>query len=176
MTRKPLRLLVLAVTLAALMTAVSAPAVSAHRPVHPRVVEAAKCLHGGYQDYTRADGKPFRTVAHCVVYALLGGKLKPAFQVSIAYATQVGSFFEATVTWTGVEPNSDMHISFVYANGTTVIGLGWDSASGAGQRGGIVATCGGGAAELSDVEVGVIPAGGSSQIVSVPLPDATVCP
>jgi hypothetical protein len=77
MTRKPLRLLVLAVTLAALMTAASAPAVSAHRPTHPRVVEAAKCLHGGYLDYTRADGRPFKNVTHCVVYALLGGKLKP---------------------------------------------------------------------------------------------------
>jgi hypothetical protein len=38
---------------------------------------ARMCQQGGYLDYTRADGSPFRNVGECVSYAAQGGILRP---------------------------------------------------------------------------------------------------
>jgi hypothetical protein len=40
----------------------------------PNVVNARLCLNGGWRTLTTSDGRHFRNLGQCVVYALVGGQ------------------------------------------------------------------------------------------------------
>jgi hypothetical protein len=47
---------------------------SAQAAPPPNVVNARQCLNGGWRTLTTSDGRHFRNLGQCVVYALLGGQ------------------------------------------------------------------------------------------------------
>ena len=85
---------------------------------------AAACQDGGYVDWTDAAGNAFRNTGACVSYAAHGGTLVPVVvdpvnPFSVSYRPSGTSGFQATVTGSGLEPDSSVDL-FLTWGGTTL--------------------------------------------------------
>ena len=111
-----------AFTLALLFTlAIAAPALAKSG----NSAAAAACQDGGYVDWTDAAGNAFRNTGACVSYAAHGGTLVPVVvdpvnPFSVSYRPSGTSGFQATVTGSGLEPNSSVDL-FLTWGGTTAV-------------------------------------------------------
>ena len=138
---------------------------------------AAACENGGYVDWTDSAGNGFRNEGDCVSYAARGGTLVPVevSPFSVSYLPSGSSGFQATVTGSGLEPDSSVDLVLTWGSAATVtIGHVADSsgdvtfvASGA---------CTSLGAPLTAVAAAGTPAGGAHTEYALPLPDASVCP
>ena len=140
---------------------------------------AAACQDGGYVDWTDAAGHDFRNTGACVSYAAHGGTLVPVVvdpvnPFSVSYRPS-GSFgFQATVTGSGLEPDSSVDLFLTWGGTTLFIG---DVADASGEiaftASGVCTSLG---SPLTEVAVAGTPAGGEQTEYPVPLPDASICP
>ena len=88
---------------------------------------AAACQDGGYVDWTDAAGNAFRNTGACVSYAAHGGTLVPVVvdpvnPFSVSYRPSGTSGFQATVTGSGLEPNSSVDLFLTWGGTTLFIG------------------------------------------------------
>ena len=165
-----------AFTLALLFTlAIAAPALAESG----NSAAAAACLDGGYVDWTDAAGNAFRNTGACVSYAAHGGTLVPVVvdpvnPFSVSYRPSGATGFQATVTGSGLEPDSSVDLFLTWGGTTLFIG---DVADGGGEvaftASGVCSSLG---SPLTDVAVAGTPAGGEQTEYPVPLPDASICP
>jgi len=140
---------------------------------------AAACQNGGYLDWTDVAHTPFRNTGACVSYAAHGGTLiavvvEPVNPFSVSYRAAGSNGFQATVTGSGLEPDSSVDVFFTWGGTTSFFG---DVANGSGE----VAFTASGAcvslgSPLTEVAVAGTPAGGEQTEYPVPLPDASICP
>ena len=140
---------------------------------------AAACQNGGYLDWTDAAHTPFRNTGACVSYAAHGGTLipvvvEPANPFSVSYRAAGADGFQATVTGSGLEPDSSVDVFFTWGSASLFFG---DVASGSGEvaftASGVCVSLG---SPLTDVAVAGTPVGGEQTEYPVPLPDAAICP
>jgi hypothetical protein len=140
---------------------------------------AAACQDGGYVDWTDAAGNAFRNTGACVSYAAHGGALVPVVvdpvnPFTVAYRASGTDGFFATVTGSGLEPDSSVDLLLTWGGEPLPIG---DVADASGN---VTFTASGSCtslgAPLSAVGVGGTPAGGVHTDYSLPLPDASICP
>jgi hypothetical protein len=140
---------------------------------------SAACENGGYQNWTDAAGKPFRNAGACTSYAAHGNALVPVAPVpvnpfSVTYARSGSSGFQATVTGSGMQPESTVDLFLTWGDVSTFLG---DQADASGNVSfTATAICISGASPLTAVSVFGIPAGGEQTEYAVPMPDPTVCP
>jgi hypothetical protein len=166
-----------AITLALLATlAFAAPTLA--KPGGNAAASAA-CENDGYLDWTDVDGNAFRNAGACVRYAAHGGTLVPVVvdpvdPFSISYAPSGTNGFVATLTGTGLEPDSTVDLVFTWGDTTRFLG---DVADGNGEitfaAGGICISAG---SPLTAVGATGTPAGEEFTEYSLPLPDASICP
>jgi hypothetical protein len=140
---------------------------------------AAACQSGGFVDWTDAAGDGFRNTGACVSYAAHGGTLvpvvvEPVNPFSVSYRAAGANGFQATVTGSGLEPNSSVDLFLTWGDTTAFIG------DVAGATGEISFTAGGACTSLgsalTEVAVAGTPAGGEHTDYPVALPDASICP
>ena len=140
---------------------------------------AAACQGGGYVDWTDAAGNAFRNTGACVSYAAHGGTLVPIVvdpvnPFSVSYRPSGTSGFDATVTGSGLEPNSSVDLFLTWGGTSAFIG---DVAGASGEvaftASGVCTSLG---SPLTEVAVAGTPAGGEQTEYPVPLPDASICP
>ena len=140
---------------------------------------AAACQDGGYVDWTDAAGNAFRNTGACVSYAAHGGTLVPVVDdpvnpFSVSYRPSGTSGFQATVTGSGLEPDSSVDLFLTWGGTTLFIG---DVASASGEVAFTAsAVCTSLGSALTEVVVAGTPAGGEQTEYPVPLPDASICP
>jgi len=165
-----------AFTLALLFTfALAAPALAESG----NSAAAAACQDGGYVDWTDATGNAFRNTGACVSYVAHGGTLVPVVvdpvnPFSVSYRPSGSSGFEATVTGSGLEPNSSVDLFLTWGATTAFVG---DVAGANGEvaftASGVCTSLG---SPLTEVAVAGTPAGGEQTEYPVALPDPSVCP
>ena len=139
---------------------------------------SAACEEGGYVNWTDEAGSPFRNAGACVSHAAHGGTLVPVVVVvnpfSVVYRASGPNAFQATVTGSGLEPDSGVDI--IVSWGDTMLVLG-DVADGTGAFSFTVSSvCTSAGSPVTAVAVTGTPAGGEFTEYAMPLPDATVCP
>jgi hypothetical protein len=137
---------------------------------------AAACRHGGYVNWTRADGTTFRNEGDCVSYAARGGVLVAVdvAPFAVVYTYLDPGVFRATVTGTGLEPGSAYQLSFVWPDRSVAIQADADTGGGftlIRDEQCLDAT----GAGLTSVTALGIPAGGVETTYTLPLPDASIC-
>ena len=137
---------------------------------------SAACGDGGYQDWTDAAGDPFRNAGACVSYAARGGTLLPIVvnPFSVAYGPSGTNGFRATVTGTGLQPESSVDFMLSWGSATLTIGYVADSSGGVTFVASGVCTSAG--SPLTAVGVAGTPAGGDHTEYSLSPPDASICP
>jgi hypothetical protein len=140
---------------------------------------AAACQNGGYVDWTDAAGNGFRNTGACVSYAAHGGTLVPVVvdpvsPFSVSYGAAGANGFQATVTGSGLEPNSSVDLFLTWGDTTVFIG----DVAGAGGAVSFTASgvCTSLGSALTEVAVAGTPAGGEHTDYPVPLPDESICP
>ena len=93
---------------------------------------------------------------------------------SILRVISRGDGFQATVTGSGLEPDSSVDVFFTWGSASLFFG---DVASGSGEvaftASGVCVSLG---SPLTDVAVAGTPVGGEQTEYPVPLPDAAICP
>ena len=139
---------------------------------------AAACEGEGYQSWTDEAGGAFRNGGACVSYAAHGGTLVPVVVAvdpfSVSYRASGTNGFEASVTGTGLEPDSGVDVILGWGDAMLVIG---DVADGSGSVSFTVSgVCANAGVPLSSVSVTGTPAGGAFTEYAMPIPDASVCP
>jgi hypothetical protein len=140
---------------------------------------AAACQDGGYADWTDAAGNAFGNTGACVSYAAHGGTLVPVVvdpvnPFSVSYAPSGTSGFLATVTGSGLEPDSSVDLLLTWGGEPLPIGDVADSI------GNVLFTASGSCTSLGSpltaVSVAGTPAGGEHTEFPVSMPDASICP
>ena len=138
---------------------------------------AAACDGAGYLDWTDAAGAPFRNEGACASYAARGGTLVPVpvavNPFSVRYSEAGDDGFQATVTGTGLEPNTtvDFFLTWGEASGMPIGFISDPSGNVTFTTNGACTSAG---SPLTAVGVSGTPAGGEHTEYSLPLPD-TVC-
>lgn len=123
--RRPRSLLMLSiglVTLVVLTGPMAASAASTSDAAHA-------CQQGGYLDWTREDGTPFRNTGACVSYVAHGGILVPVEGETEPFLTIVWnepsfSQFSGLLTGAGLEPGATVWLNVTFLDGSSEI---WES-------------------------------------------------
>ena len=140
---------------------------------------SAACENGGYRHWTDAAGNPFRNAGACTSYAAHGNALVPVAPVpvnpfSVSYARSGSSGFQATVTGSGLQPDSTVDLFLTWGDVSTFLGGQADANGNVSYSASAICVSGG--SPLTAVSVFGIPAGGEQTEYAVPMPDAAVCP
>ena len=141
---------------------------------------SAACANGGFADWTDADGNAFRNEGACVSYAAHGGTLVPVVvevnPFSVAYVASGPNAFRATLSGSGLEPDSSVDLVITRSGGgdPQFINQAADPSGNVTLVASITCVSGGNAI----VAMGATgtPAGGEPTEYPLPVPDATVCP
>jgi hypothetical protein len=106
------------VTMMLVVMAVIVPlfAVVAYAAAGGNTANAHKCEEGGYLDYTKSNGDPFKNEGQCTSYAAKGGQLVPVPTADISLDQAAG-----TISGTGFTPLSPIRIQQEYAPGGLVV-------------------------------------------------------
>ena len=157
------------------LLAVSLTSVAMAKPGSGNSEASAACEDGGHLDWTRADGTAFKNEGACVKYAAQGNALVGIPEFSISYRPNFSSFASYTFTWAGLEPNTTLLLTWTSAFGDVWFqGLSSNNTVGAGSTTGI-ANCFTFIGGYGSAAVTATPAGGTSQVYPLALPDATAC-
>jgi hypothetical protein len=140
---------------------------------------SAACEDGGYQSWTDAAGNAFRNAGACVSYAAHGNPLVPVAPApvspfSVTYARSGSSGFQASVTGSGLQPESTVDLFVTWGDVSTFLGGQADANGNVSFS--ATAVCVSGGSPLTAVSVFGIPAGGEQTEYPLPMPDASVCP
>jgi hypothetical protein len=167
----------LAITLALVSTlAIAAPALAKAGNAGGNSAASAACEDGGFANWRDAAGSAFRNAGACVSYAAHGGTLVPVLvnPFSISYVASGTNAFRATLTGTGLEPDSTVDLFVSWGDTTTFVG---DAADASGDVTFVASViCVSAGSPVTAVSAGGTPAGGTPAEYPLPLPDATVCP
>jgi hypothetical protein len=140
---------------------------------------AAACEDGGYLDWTDEDRNPFRNTGACVSYAAHGGTLVPVVvdpvnPFSVTYQPFGADGFLATVTGSGLQPDSSVDFMLTWGGAPLTIG---NLADGSGNATFTASgSCTSMGSPLTAVSVAGTPAGGEQTEFPLPLPGTSVCP
>jgi hypothetical protein len=164
------------ITLALLSTlALAAPALA--KP-GGNSAAAAACEDGGFVNWTDESGNAFRNEGACVSYAAHGGTLVPVVVVvspfSVTYEAAGPNAFRATLTGTGLEPNSGVDLVVTRGDDSQFIGEVADANGDVTLAASLV--CVSGEAPITAMGANGTPSGGEFTEYPLPVPDATVCP
>lgn len=137
------------------------------------------CEGDGYLDWTDAAGNAFRNAGACVRYAAHGGTLTPVVDdpvdpFSISYAPSGTNGFTATLTGTGLEPNSTVDLVLTWGDVTRFLGS--ESGASGAVSFGVSSVCTSMGFALTSVGATGTPAGGEFTEYALPLPDTSICP
>lgn len=165
-----------AIALAVLATlAIAAPVLA--KPGGNSFASAA-CADRGYLDWTDAAGNAFRNAGACVSYAAHGGTLVPLVvdpvnPFSVSYSPSGTNGFQATVTGTGLEPNSAADVVLSWGSVQRTLG---DVTDASGNVAILVSSvCSSLGSPLTAVAALGIPVDGEQTEYPLPLPDAGIC-
>jgi hypothetical protein len=139
---------------------------------------AAACEDGGYANWVDATGNGFRNEGACVSYAAHGGTLvpvepDPVSLFSVSYAPSGTNGFVATLTGSGLEPDSTVDLFFTWGDTTTFLGSVADASGGVTFT--ASANCASAGSPLTAVAAAGTPVGGEHTEFSLQLPDASIC-
>ena len=140
---------------------------------------SAVCGEGGYVNWTDAAGNAFRNEGDCVSYAAHGGTLVPVVvppvtPFSVSYGPMGTNGFTATLTGTGLEPNTGVDVVLTWGGGLPLT-LGTVADASGNVTFGFSSVCTSAGSPLTAVAAAGTPAGGEHTEYPLPLP-ATVCP
>ena len=76
---------------------------------------AHKCEEGGYLDYTKSNGDPFKNEGQCTSYAARGGQLVPVPVLTPDITITYQGFDTGTISGTGFTPNSQITVTRTYS-------------------------------------------------------------
>jgi hypothetical protein len=140
---------------------------------------SAACADGGYLDWTDADGNAFRNEGDCVSFAAHGGTLVPVVvppvtPFSVSYGPMGTNGFTATLTGTGLEPNTGVDVMLTWGGLPLTLGTVADASGNV--TFGVSSVCTSLGRPLTAVSAAGTPVGGEHTEYSLPLPDPTICP
>lgn len=165
------------ITLALLSTLALAAPVAA-QPGGPggNSAAAAACEDGGFVNWTDESGNAFRNEGACASYAAHGGTLVAVVvsPFSVMYEAAGPNGFRATLTGTGLEPNSGVDLVVTRGDISQFIGDLADANGDVTLTASLVCVSGG--ASITAMGANGTPAGGEFTEYPLPVPDATVCP
>ena len=166
-----------AISLAVLSTLILvAPAMAKPGNAGGNAAAAAACEDGGYLNWTDASGNGFRNAGACVSYAARGGTLAPVAvnPFTVSYGASGTSGFRATLTGTGLEPDSSVDLVVTWG-GDPIFSNGTANASGevtlVGSFSCVIA-----GSPLTAIGATGTPAGGEFTEYALPLPEPSICP
>jgi hypothetical protein len=141
---------------------------------------SAACEGPGYLEWSDAEGDAFRNAGACVSYAARGGTLVPVVvdvnPFAVVYRASGANGFEATVTGSGLEPESSVDVYMTWGDVPAPMPIG-DLADASGNASFFVTgACTSGGLALTEFAVVGIPAGGEQTEYPFPVPDGSVCP
>src|SRR5215208_1130152 len=113
------------VTMMLVVMAVMVPlfAVVAYAAAGGNTANAHKCEEGGYLDYTKSNGDPFKNEGQCTSYAARGGQLVPVPVLTPDITITYQGFDTGTISGTGFTPNSQITYTVTYSpSGLTYTG------------------------------------------------------
>src|SRR5215216_8151983 len=104
------------VTMMLVAMAVMVPlfAVVAYAAAGGNTANAHKCEEGGYLDYTKSNGDPFKNEGQCTSYAARGGQLVPVPVLTPDITITYQGFDTGTISGTGFTPNSQIRVTRTY--------------------------------------------------------------
>ena len=170
-----------AVALALLTTIViAAPALGKHGGnAGGNSYASAVCSDGGYVNWTDAAGNTFRNEGDCVSYAAHDGTLMPVVvppvtPFSVSYGPMGTNGFTATLTGTGLAPDTAVDVMLTWGGLPLTLGTVADASGNV--TFGVSSVCTSLGSPLMAVSAAGTPVGGEHTEYSLPLPGPTICP